>query len=137
MLPTDALGHDVAQSLQSPEAARDRLTSSIYRPTDLSDALGRLEQAFALSVKADKILKHIKTTIQFHNQSHQDLAQQLTIALEAGLITQDELELIHQAASARNDVIQVDAFTLNEYQAGRQRCSLPNSMMSRSDLVIR
>ena len=37
-------------------------------------------------------------------------------ALEAEIISLDEVELLTQAESARNDAIQVDSFTLEEYQ---------------------
>ena len=37
-----------------------------------------------------------------------------------GVIAQDDADLLRRAETARQDVIQVDSFTLDEYRAGAQ-----------------
>jgi acyl-CoA dehydrogenase len=44
----------------------------------------------------------------------------LDAALSAGVITQADAQLVREAEIARNDAIQVDAFSLEDYQTGTQ-----------------
>ena len=59
--PSDLMGAQVVHQLQTPGAGRDRLTADIYIPTHPDESLGRLEQAFQLSVQVEPLLKTIKT----------------------------------------------------------------------------
>jgi acyl-CoA dehydrogenase len=114
--PSDRLGHSVAHALQTPGKARDRLTANIYLPTHPDEPLGRLEQAFQLSVRGDRILKTIKAASQIGQLPQLSPEQLLDAALQASIITQDDIELFQEAETVRNSAIQVDAFTLDEYQ---------------------
>ncbi|HEY9641286.1 MAG TPA: acyl-CoA dehydrogenase domain-containing protein, partial [Coleofasciculaceae cyanobacterium] len=114
-LPSDALGHEIAQMLQTPGEGRDRLTAGIYLPAHPDEALGRLEQAFCLSVQADLILKQIKAASQAGQLPQGKPESLLEAAFNAGLITEADATRVRDAASAGNDAIQVDAFTLEEY----------------------
>lgn len=114
--PNDTLGHQVAQQLQVPGEVRDRLTAGIYCPDHPDEALGRLEQAFHLSVAAEPIFKTLKTAVQNGQLPSAKPAQQLQVALATGLITEEEANLLREADSVRSDAVQVDAFTLEEYQ---------------------
>jgi acyl-CoA dehydrogenase len=118
MPPVDRLGSQVAQSLLKPGQGRDRLTAGIYLPTDEQQALGRLEQAFASVHQAEPIFKRIKTAIRTGQlaPAHSDQAGQA--ACEAGLIDQTEWAIVREAERIRNDAIQVDAFTFEDYQRG-------------------
>ncbi|MEM8828974.1 MAG: acyl-CoA dehydrogenase [Cyanobacteria bacterium P01_G01_bin.19] len=114
-MPSDKLGSEVAKILQTPGNQRDRLTADIYLPTDTTEALGRLENAFTLSVASESILKKIKTASRDRKSP---LARPTTLvreALEADIITLDEVELLTQAEAAHNDAVQVDSFSLEEY----------------------
>jgi acyl-CoA dehydrogenase len=109
---SDRLSHQIAQHLQTPGVDRDRLTAGIHIPTDVSQSLGRLEQAFLLATQAEPILQVIK------NASHQGKIpagkpeQLVAIALELGVIQSPEATLVWQAEAARKEAIQVDAFAL-------------------------
>lgn len=118
-LPTDQLGSQVARSLQTLGLQRDRLSAGIYIPADLNEALGRLEYAFLLSSQAEPVLKTIKAASRA-GMLPEKPERLIAAALEAKLISQEEAELISEAQSARNDAIQVDTFTLLEYQQGGQ-----------------
>lgn len=110
--PNDALNHPVAQALQTPGPTRDRLTADIHIPTARDEALGRLEYAFSLSHQAEPSLKKIKqalTTGQFTPDRPDRLAH---AALEQGIISRSEFELIQTAQEAKVAAIQVDAFDL-------------------------
>ena len=117
--PSDELGHQVARIIQTPNQQRDNLTKDIYIPTDITESLGRLENAFLLCVKAEPIFKKIKTAIREGVLPKQKPQQLVEKAFEMKIITESEFELISKAELARNDAIQVDSFTLEEYMNGR------------------
>lgn len=113
-VPSDKLGSQVAQGLQKGGMVRDRLTTGIHIPTDPDQALGRLEHAFDLVRQADPILKKIKAL----GRSSGTL-DAIETAYASGLISEAEKNLLREAETARNDAIQVDAFTTEEYQRER------------------
>ena len=115
-MPADQLGSQIARIIQSPGIQRDNLTADIHIPTNTEEALGRLERALLLSVLSESILKKIKTATKENKLPQGKPATLVRNALEAGIINLDEVELLTQAESARNDAIQVDSFTLEEYQ---------------------
>jgi acyl-CoA dehydrogenase len=129
-LPSDRLGSEISRRLQTPGQQRDRLTAGIYIPVDSSEALGRLERAFLLSSQAEPALKTIKAASRVGKLPSGKPEQLLTAALEAEIINQAEAELIRAAEIARNEAIQVDTFTLLEYQQGEQP-----SVMERTALL--
>ncbi|PMB37778.1 acyl-CoA dehydrogenase, partial [Fischerella thermalis CCMEE 5319] len=119
-LPSDKLGSEVARKLQTPGQIRDRLTAGIYIPTSSEEALGRLEKAFILLSQAEPLLKKLKNASHTEKLPQQKPDELISAALQAGVISNKEVELICEAEFARNDAIQVDSFTLEEYLQGTQ-----------------
>jgi acyl-CoA dehydrogenase len=115
-LPSDQLGSQVAQIIQTPGMPRDNLTKGIYLPDNPQETLGRLEQAMMLSVVAESILQKIKTASKEGKLPPKNPTILVREALEAEIINLDEVELLTQAEAVRNDAIQVDSFTLKEYR---------------------
>lgn len=115
--PGDQLGSQIAQILQTPGLLRDRLTAGIHLPDDANEALGRLERAFLLSSQVEPVLKTIKAAIRAGKLSPQQPERLIAAALETGVISKQDIELIREAEVARNDAIQVDSFTLEEYRS--------------------
>lgn len=115
-LPSDQLGHQVAQILQVPGVGRDRLTNDIYIPHHPEEALGRLEKALSLSVQVNPISKTIKNAQKTKQLPKSKPIQLLEAALEAGIINDREAAQLREMEVLRNDTIQVDSFTLEEYQ---------------------
>jgi acyl-CoA dehydrogenase len=113
--PSDRLGARVAQALQTPGAQRDGLTAMVHVPLDPEEALGRLERAFALCVQADDVSKKLREAVKAKKLPREKPLALLDRAVEAGVITAAERELVHEAEVARDDAIQVDSFTLDEY----------------------
>jgi acyl-CoA dehydrogenase len=113
--PTDAQGGAVARVLLDDPAARDALTRDIYRPPAEEPGLGRLEAALVKAVAALAVEAKLRAAVRAGEIDHapgEDLADR---ALEAGIIDADERKRIHDAAEAREEVIQVDAFAPAEY----------------------
>lgn len=118
--PSDALGHKIAQTLQIPGALRDRLTPGIYLPQHPNEPLGRLEQAFQLLHQVETILKTIKAASRAGQLPQAKPEMLVDAALDAGIITAEAAKVIREAEIARSDAIQVDSFSLEEYQQSQQ-----------------
>ncbi|QUY46216.1 acyl-CoA dehydrogenase [Acaryochloris marina] len=115
-MPSDDLGHQVAQVLQQPGVERDRLTCDIYLPTHTEETLGRLEEALCLTVQTTPILKQIKVAIAAGKLPPSKPMELVDAALEEGIINADEALLLGKAEMLRSNTIQVDSFTVAEYQ---------------------
>jgi acyl-CoA dehydrogenase len=115
-LPSDQLGHQVAQILQRVGEGRDLLTANIHIPDHPEEPLGRLEQALRLSVQTESVTKTIKDAIKAEQLPKAKSVRLIDAALEAGVISETEAALIREAEALRTQTIQVDAFTLEEYQ---------------------
>jgi acyl-CoA dehydrogenase len=108
--PSDAQGAAVARALLDDPAARDALTADIYRPSAQEPGLGRLEAALEKAVAA----LAVEAKIRLDREPGAYLAER---ALEAGVISAEELARLHEADEAREEAIQVDAFDPKEYPA--------------------
>ncbi len=115
VMPTDAQGHAVAQLLQSPDG-RNHVTAGLHVPTDAEQALGRLERAYQLSIVAMPVFKIIKTALRNGELKIMPPVGRVEAALRAGVITSAESDLAIAAERAQLDAIQVDSFTLVDYQ---------------------
>jgi len=114
--PSDALGSTLAEALQVPGDLRDALTPGIWREeTEQDGALGRLEHAFRLAHEADGVARKIKRAVRERRLPKGRPAELLEPAVEAGIIGRSDVELVRAAEAARDDAVQVDAFTLEEY----------------------
>ncbi|QZZ23069.1 acyl-CoA dehydrogenase [Leptothermofonsia sichuanensis E412] len=138
VMPDDELGSQVAQQLQTVGEGRDRLTTGIYIPSHPDEALGRLEQAFQRSLQAEAIFKTIKAASRAGTLPQGKPENLVDAAVAAGVITQESVDLLREAEIARNEAIQVDAFTLEEYQQGSQPTPHPGEALkpSRKSLSV-
>lgn len=123
--PGDDLSHKVAQALQVPGAQRDRISDGMYLPTDVDSAVGRLENAFGLSVEAEGVAKKIKAAVKAKKLPRKAPAALVEEALKQGVITGAEADLVRRAEEARFDAITVDSFDLDEYLETSQRPYTP------------
>lgn len=117
--PSDDLGQIVAQAIQVPGAQRDRLTEEMFVPQDPEEALGRLENALRLTHESDAVERTIRTAIREKKLPRRvPPAEHARLALEQNIITSEQANLLQRAHDARQDAIQVDSFTLEEYKRG-------------------
>ena len=115
--PDDRLATEVARILQTPGAQRDALTAGIHLPDDRGEALGRLEHAFVLGFKAEGVARKIKAAVRNGQLPKSDLATLVRDAVTASVITPQEAGILAASEAARDDMIQVDSFTRDEYMA--------------------
>lgn len=113
--PSDREGASVARALQIPGEQRERMTSGLCILDDPEDALGRLERTFRLVVEADPIARKVQQAVRERKLAKGTPADLVRRALEAGILTEDEARLLSEAEEAREDAVQVDSFTLEEY----------------------
>lgn len=114
--PSDILGSQVAHHLQTPGVDRDRLTANIYVPSHPDETLGRLEQAMRLSIQAEGVLKTIKAASKAGQLASGKPERLIEAAVTAGVISPEAANQVREAERLRLEAIQVDAFTLEEYQ---------------------
>jgi len=113
--PSDKLGHKVAQAMQTRGDQRDRLTSGIYVPESADEALGKYEYAMKVIEESFPIYKKLYKATKAGEIKKSHVLKQLDAALEKGVITKEEAEIVKKTEEARFDAILVDEFTLEEY----------------------
>ena len=129
--PSDALGQRVAGMLLQPGPQRDVITTGVYRCTNPDEAAGRLERALQLTAQASVLLRKVRAAVRSGQLSKGSAQQELAAALQAGIISSAEAELLRAAQAAQDDATQVDAFTLEEYAQGGQASATPLRMVLR------
>ncbi|HLR33323.1 MAG TPA: acyl-CoA dehydrogenase [Fodinibius sp.] len=115
-MPSDKLGHQVAQAMQRPGQQRDRLTDGIYLPRDREQALGRYDYTLQAITDAEPVYKKIYAATKKKELPKTQPRFVIDEAEEKGIISGGEAELVRKAEDARVDMVQVDEFTLDEYQ---------------------
>ena len=113
--PSDKISAQIAVRLQMPGHQRDALSAGIFIPTDLDEGLGRLENAFNLVSQSAPILRRMSEALRAGRIPHVPLSRLYQKAIEAGVINREEAALLRDAEGARDDAIQVDSFTHDEY----------------------
>ena len=116
--PSDRVGHAVARLMQTPGEQRQRLSEGMYAPESSQEALGRLERAFRLAYHGDNVAKKITRAVRAGTLEKGRPERLVGKALSAGIINEEEANLIRDAEAARYDAIQVDSFTLDEFMKG-------------------
>ena len=124
--PTDAMGHAVAKLMQTPGEQRRRMSEGIYAPEEVSEAFGRLENAFRLAYEGDHVARTISKAVKAKQLPKARPAALVAKAVEAGIISAEEAQTLEASEAARNDAIQVDSFTLEEYNRGAVRDDIPS-----------
>tara|TARA_R110000868_G_scaffold1211_2_gene9334 strand:+ start:54281 stop:56773 length:2493 start_codon:yes stop_codon:yes gene_type:complete len=113
--PSDYLGHKVASAMQTVGEQRDRITDGTYIPKDPTEAVGRYENALNLIISAGPVYKKMYVAMKKRDLPKASMDKLIDPALEKGIINKEEADLARKAEDARNDAIQVDEFTLEEY----------------------
>ncbi len=114
-LPNDRTGQKIAKALMIDGEQRDRITGGVYAPLDRENPLGRMEHSFRLVQKAGLISKKIKIAVKQGQLEKLPVSELLALAIEKGIINQDEAALLAKAETARLDAITVDSFSIEEY----------------------
>lgn len=123
--PSDALGSAVAQLLQRPGAARERLCSGLFLSEREGEPTERLERAFRLAVEARPLRARLRD--QAAPAGEGESADPIAAAVAAGALTPAEAGLLRDAEAARRDALAVDSFGLAEILSGATTTDLPTA----------
>ena len=106
----DKLQNTIVSKYLKPGKCRDNLTSGIYIPKDIKEALGRLENAFMLQEKSYHIIQKIKDSSKSGLLPNNKPESLLKKALDKKIINNQEFKLATNAVNAIYDAIQVDDY---------------------------
>jgi acyl-CoA dehydrogenase len=115
--PSDRISGEVARGLLDDGEARLALSRLIYVPDENDPGLGRLESALKLVVAAAPARKKMKSAVREKKIPRGTEAAMAEACVTAGILTEVEARAVAAGAVARNDLIQVDSFTREEYSA--------------------
>lgn len=116
--PSDRLGHQVAELLQQPGAARDRLTAGMYMPADENDAVGALESALHSTLRCEPLQARVDAVRKAGRIGALEELPRIAEARDAGIITAEEALLLERDYALRRKAIMVDDFAPQQLAAG-------------------
>jgi acyl-CoA dehydrogenase len=119
--PSDKLGSKVAKSLLEDREVRAKLTGDIHLPPKERHGLGRLEDAYEKVMAARDVERKLRDALKAGLirdpwESGKNGDGGLSAAVEKGILSASEAQLLNLAVAARLDVIQVDAFDQETYR---------------------
>ncbi|MEH0741601.1 acyl-CoA dehydrogenase [Vibrio cholerae] len=110
--PSDQLTVKLAESLMTPGAHRDRLTHLCYIGKDADDSVGLMENAFLAMYGVKSLERKLMRAAKDGVVARKGLlTERLAQALDAGVLTQAEVDKILAADKLRYRAIQVDHFS--------------------------
>ncbi|WP_318516746.1 acyl-CoA dehydrogenase [Photobacterium leiognathi] len=115
--PTDEIAIKISALLMSPGAHRERLTHLCYIGDKADDPVAIMERAF-LAMHEIKPLerKLMKATRRGEIPRKASLTDKLQVALDAGVITEEDVKKIENAEQLRQKAIQVDHFCADQFK---------------------
>jgi len=117
--PKDDITVKIAELLMTPGAHRERLTHMCYVGEKDSDPVAIMERAFvAMHGVKDIERKLAKATKSGEIPRKVSLTEKLQIALSAGIVTEHDVEKMHNADQLRQRAIQVDHFAAAQFKKG-------------------
>ena len=115
--PKDEVSLSIAALLMSPGVARERLTHLCYVGNKDDDPVAIMERAFiALHEVKPLERKLMQATRNGEIPREASLIKKLQLALDAGVVTEDERKKIENAEQLRQKAIQVDHFCANHFK---------------------
>jgi acyl-CoA dehydrogenase len=118
--PGDRLGRLVAGIVTQPGEARERLCGGIYQTLEPTNHLGLVEEAMALTVAAEPLLKKIRVEGEKTGRvTALDLPGQVREAEAAGILTKAEAAQLREYDRKVMEIIHVDDFAPAELAAGQ------------------
>jgi acyl-CoA dehydrogenase len=116
--PSDGMGAQVSQLIQTPGEQRERVTQGIYKPgaNMKQDHLYQLQEAFVTVKAAEETDRKVKKAVRAKKLPKIKGAPLYDAALEKGVITKQEFDVLALAEKVRWEMIQVDEFTLQQYK---------------------
>ena len=115
--PNDKLTHRVATLIQTPGEQRSRICNDgVYVPKDADkDQVARLERALLAVKAAEETTRKVRAAVKSKKLPKIKGPSLYEEALKANVITKAEFDVLAKSEELRWDAIQVDEFTLEQY----------------------
>ena len=126
VVPSDDLGHQVARCLITPSETRDRLTANCYLPKSSDEAVGAIEEALLATLAAESVESRIREAQKmgaFENDPRANVRDMGVVALEQGVISAVEYEVLKRRNVLRDQVVHVDDFPFDFGVASARKLS--------------
>ena len=114
--PSDHDGHLVAEAIQVPGEQRERIFSGSFVQTDKSRGVARMERALRAVYAALPLERKLKKAVRSGTVPRAPLSASIDAAVATSVLSKDEADVLLRAEELRNDIIQVDDFTLEDYK---------------------
>jgi len=108
--PADELGQKIVDLVTRPTAARERLTTDVYKTVNDSNPIGKLQEALELAEHAAQLERKLRDAVKSGNLSGKDLPEQIDRALQQGLLVEEEAEQLRHYDRAVMALVAVDDF---------------------------
>jgi acyl-CoA dehydrogenase len=115
--PGDQLGHRVASLMMSPSETRGRLSDGIFYGSGPGHMTGLLERALPKVIACEPVERKLAKAVKSGSIKALEPAAQLAEAVEAGLLTEAERQLVAEARAMTAEIIAVDDFDSAELPA--------------------
>jgi acyl-CoA dehydrogenase len=122
--PSDQLGHQVADLLLNPSAARDRLTAGMYLPKADGEILAQMELALTSAINCEPIYAKLRRAQKEHGLSAKTFEEMVAKATEASVVTAQEADQLRRARAHTRVVIMVDDFPQDFGRAALEKPAL-------------
>jgi acyl-CoA dehydrogenase len=113
--PSHSLNEKIILQLQNDDTLNG-LCEGLFIPKDSKEQLYKLELALRLNKQTQEIQNKIKQALKNNQLEHNRYETVLKQALNVNIITPDEYNEVVIAYTAKQEIINVDAFTTNEYK---------------------
>jgi acyl-CoA dehydrogenase len=119
--PSDRLGRRVAALITAPGEARDRLTEWTYLTPTANNTIGRMNALLPDVIAAEPVERKFGKAQKAGQFKSHDYNGQLAEALQAGVITAPEADLLKRVREGVFEFISVDDFDPSELRAAVTR----------------
>jgi acyl-CoA dehydrogenase len=114
-MPSDRLGHKIAAAVQIPGEFRDSLTRGVIGAGGPNSYTQQLDRTFKMCHEAQELYNRISDAVREKKLPKKRPTALVKEALAAKIITDAEAKLLGEVDAARDDAIQVDSFSLDEF----------------------
>jgi acyl-CoA dehydrogenase len=113
--PSDKLSHKIAALSLNNDQFREKITAGIYLSKNKNEAMGRLENALKLFRDSGDLIAKLNQNIRSKELPKKPILEILNEAVKKKIITKSEANILKSAQEAINDAIQVDEYSLKDY----------------------
>jgi acyl-CoA dehydrogenase len=114
-MPPDQLDAAAAGCIQRPGSQLDRLTEVQFQAPESDRGAGRLRRAFRLDAEARPLRKRLHEAVKDGRVAVDDPRATVGAAVEAGVLTAEEANLLCDAEAAKLAAVEVDHFTPEQF----------------------